>query len=126
MSDSGTNAVGPADIPGVEVEVAYATPEFQRIIRLRVPIGTSAWDAVRQSGIAEEFPEIDLESAVMGIFSRKLDGRRAPTPQDYALKPRDRVEIYRPLRADPKQTRKLRAAKTTRERTGAHTFHPGR
>ena len=62
----------------IEVEVAWATPERQRIVRLEVPRGTTAWEAVKLSGIVDEFPEIDLETAVMGIFSRKLDGRRAP------------------------------------------------
>ena len=99
----------PAD--GIEVEVAWATPERQRIVNLRVAPGTTAWEAVIQSGIAEEFPEINLETAAMGIFSRKLDGKRAPAPRDYVLKPRDRIEIYRPLRITPMEARKLRAAK---------------
>lgn len=97
-------------IGGIKVEVAWATPESQRIIGLRVPRGTTAWEAVKKSGIADEFPEIDLETAAMGIFSRKLDGKRAPTPRDYVLKPRDRIEIYRPLRITPMEARKLRAA----------------
>ena len=99
---------------GIDVEVAWATPETQRIINLRVPYGTTAWEAAQQSGIAEEFPEIELETAVMGIFSRKLDGKRAPAPKDYVLKSRDRIEIYRPLRITPMEARKLRAAKTSR------------
>lgn len=96
----------------IEVEVAWATPERQRIVRLEVPRGTTAWEAVNQSGIVDEFPEIDLETAVMGIFSRKLDGRRAPAPRKYVLKPRDRIEIYRPLQITPMEARKLRAART--------------
>lgn len=96
---------------GIEVEVAWATPDRQRIVSLKVPRGTTAWEAVKQSGITEEFPEINLETAAMGIFSRKLDGKRAPAPRDYVLKPRDRIEIYRPLRITPMEARKLRAAK---------------
>lgn len=96
---------------GIEVEVAWATPEFQRIVSLQVPRGTTALEAVEQSGITDEFPAIDLETAVLGIFSRKLDGNRAPAPGDYVLKPRDRIEIYRPLRITPMEARKLRAAK---------------
>lgn len=95
----------------IEVEVAWATPESQRIVSLQVPRGTTAREAVEQSGITDEFPEIDLETAVMGIFSRKLDGKRAPAPGDYVLKSRDRIEIYRPLRITPTEARKLRAAK---------------
>ena len=96
----------------IEVEVAWATSESQRIVSLTVPRGATAWEAVKQSGIVDEFPEIDLESAVLGIFSRKLDGKRAPAPKDYVLKPRDRIEIYRPLLITPMEARKLRAAKT--------------
>lgn len=96
---------------GIEVEVAWATPELQRIVSLQVPRGTTALEAVEQSGITDEFPEINLETADLGIFSRKLDGKRAPAPGDYVLKPRDRIEIYRPLRITPMEARKLRAAK---------------
>ncbi len=99
---------------GIEVEVAWATPDRQRVVSLRVPRGATAREAVNRSGIAEEFPEIDLETAVVGIFSRKLDGKRAPMPEDYVLKPRDRVEIYRPLRITPMEIRKLRAARAAR------------
>lgn len=95
----------------IEVEVAWATPERQRIVRLEVPRGTTAREAVKRSGIVDEFPEIDLETAVMGVFSRKLDGKRAPAPGEYVLKPRDRIEIYRPLQITPMEARKLRAAR---------------
>ncbi len=93
----------------LEIEVAYGTPTAQRIVAIEVPRGTTAREAVTQSGIAAEFPEIDLESAVLGIFSRKLDGKRTPAPEDYELKPRDRIEIYRPLGMTPKEARRLRA-----------------
>jgi len=93
------------------VEVAYALPEKQRIIQLYVPPGTTALQAVKQSGIVNEFPMIDLETALMGIFSRLLDGSVNPSPADYVLRRRDRVEIYRPLQIDPKQARLARAAK---------------
>jgi len=96
---------------GILVEVAYALPEKQKIIQLHVPPGTTALQAVKQSGITTEFPMIDLETAVMGIFSRLLDGSVNPLPADYVLRSRDRVEIYRPLQIDPKQARLARAAK---------------
>jgi putative ubiquitin-RnfH superfamily antitoxin RatB of RatAB toxin-antitoxin module len=95
----------------ITVEVAYATPQRQGIVELSVPHGTSALDAVLQSGIAREFPEIDPATASMGIFSKPLDGTALPLPQDYQVKARDRVEIYRPLLIDPKEARLARAAK---------------
>ena len=95
----------------IDVEVAYATPEKQKIITVRVPSGTVAMDAVKQSGITEEFPEIDLDTAKMGIFSQVLGTKGLAPPDQYVLQMKDRVEIYRPLIADPKEVRKQRAAK---------------
>jgi uncharacterized protein len=100
----------------IKVEVAYALPERQRIIALYVPQGCTAFAAVLQSGITDEFPDIDPEDADMGIFSRNLDGKSLPLPKQYQLKPGDRVEIYRPLRLDPKQTRLQRAARVKLKR----------
>lgn len=97
----------PADY--IAVEVAYALPERQRIVQLQVRQGTSAMEAVLRSGIVSEFPEIDPATAPMGIFSRSLDGKTLPLPQDYPLQARDRVEIYRPLQLDPKEARLARA-----------------
>lgn len=87
----------------ISVEVAYATLEEQRIISLEVVPGTTLRQAIEQSGILEHFSEIDLGNAKVGIFGKlkKLDE---------ALRAGDRVEIYRPLIADPKQVRKQRAA----------------
>jgi putative ubiquitin-RnfH superfamily antitoxin RatB of RatAB toxin-antitoxin module len=103
----------------ITVEVVYALPERQRLIAIMVPPGTTALEAARRSGIAQEFPAIDLATAQMGIFSKPLDGKALPLPQDYILKARDRVEIYRPLMIDPKAARLARAvklrAKTVRE-----------
>ena len=93
----------------IPVEVAYATPARQLIIPLRVPVGTTALEAVKLSGIVEEFPQIDLENDPMGIFSEILDGKSRPTPAEYELQIRDRVEIYRPLTIDPKAARRARA-----------------
>lgn len=95
----------------ITVEVAYATPEKQRIIALQVETGTSAFEAVVASNIKAEFPEIDIDSQPMGIFSKPLNGKGRPLPQDYVLQPGDRVEIYRPLQIDPKQERLKRADK---------------
>ena len=89
----------------IEVEVVYARPEHQHRIALRVAAGTCVADAIRQSGILGEFPEIDLGQAKLGIFSRRVDARAT-------LHQGDRIEIYRPLAADPKSARRERARKT--------------
>lgn len=99
----------------IPVEVAYATPERQLIIPLRVPIGTTALEAVRLSRITDQFPGIDLTRDPMGIFSNPLNGRDWPLPADYVLQDRDRVEIYRPLQIDPRQARRARVGGKDRE-----------
>ena len=87
----------------IEVEVAYARPDEQVILALQVPSGTRLEDAIRRSGVLERFPEIDLVANKVGVFGKvgKLDQE---------LVAGDRVEIYRPLIADPKEARKQRAA----------------
>lgn len=95
----------------ITVEVAFALPERQLIKALRVAPGCTALAAVKQSGIVQEFPGIDPDTAHMGIFAKNLDGKTLPLPQDYVLKAGDRIEIYRPLQADPKVARAQRAAK---------------
>lgn len=88
----------------MKIEVAYAKPGEQLLLALDVHEGVTAEDVIRRSGILERFPEIDLEQAKIGIFSK-------PCKLDYLLKPGDRLEIYRPLIADPKEARRNRAAK---------------
>jgi len=85
------------------VEIAYALPEKQKIIPLKVVDGTTAEQAIRASHILEQFTDINLEQAKVGIFGKlcKLDT---------VLRDRDRVEIYRSLIADPKAVRRQRAA----------------
>ena len=85
------------------VEVAYALPKQQLILELMVPEGTTAEQAVLHSGIISKFPEIDLAKNKLGIFGKLIKG-------DTVLRDRDRVEIYRPLIADPKEVRRQRAA----------------
>jgi uncharacterized protein len=87
----------------IAVEVAYARPDVQVVMPVQVPPGATVADALSSSKIAERFPEIDLETAKVGIFGKL-------TRMDAVLKPRDRVEIYRPLIADPKEVRRQRAA----------------
>lgn len=93
------------------VEVAYALSEEQVILPVEVEEGTTALQAVEQSGILERFPEIDAEKPKMGIFSKVCKG-------DTVLREMDRVEIYRPLIADPKEVRKKRAAEGKRMSKG--------
>lgn len=85
------------------VEVSYAKPDVQVIIPLYVDQGTTLEQAIQQSGILDNFPEIDLDKNKVGVFS-KLAKRNVE------LREKDRVEIYRPLIADPKEVRKQRAA----------------
>ena len=93
----------------MKVEVAYALPQHQRIIALEVEPGCTALAAAQRSGIDQQFPEIDWQTAVLGVFGRLLDA-----PAQYALSEGERVEIYRPLLIDPKAVRKQRAAKAKR------------
>ena len=100
----------------IKVEVAYALPGKQKIIALDVPQGTSAYSAVEMSNIAKEFPEINLDETPMGIFSQPLGIKGLPPARDYELQAGDRIELYRPLIADPKEVRKQRAAKAKEKR----------
>ena len=87
----------------ITVEVAYALPHEQLIIPVMVQVGTTAENAIYASGILKKFPEIDLTDNKVGIFGKAIK-------LDTALRHLDRVEIYRPLIADPKEVRKQRAA----------------
>ncbi len=100
---------GPEEL--IAVEVAYALPAEQKLIQLDVPPSTTARQAVRLSKIVDSFPEIDVDTATMGIFSQVLGSKDLPGPDEYVMNAHDRVEIYRPLLADPKEVRRLRAAK---------------
>lgn len=86
----------------IQIEVAFATPEKQLIIPVFVKEGTTAIEAVKLSKIEEQFTEIDLKNLVLGIFGKHI------TPETI-LREKDRVEIYRPLIADPKEIRRKRA-----------------
>lgn len=86
----------------LRVEVAFATPERQPVLEVRVAPGTTVEQAIRLSGVLGYFPEIDLAKNAVGIF-----GERARV--DDVVQDGDRVEIYRPLIADPKEARRRRA-----------------
>ncbi|WP_261843508.1 RnfH family protein [Aliamphritea ceti] len=95
----------------ISVEVAYALPHEQKIVSLQVQDDCSAYEAVVQSRIVEMYPQIDIDNDPMGIF-----GKAIRNPKDVILKEGLRVEIYRPLIADPKEARAKRAAKAKAEK----------
>ena len=90
----------------VEIEVVYAAVDRQILLAMKVAAGTSLRAAVRASGIAAQFPELDLAGCPLGIF-----GKVVADAEVRAVQAGDRIEIYRPLLADPKEVRRLRAAK---------------
>ena len=86
------------------VEVAYALPDKQSLISLEVEEGTTIKEAIEASGVLDTYDQIDLTRDKVGIFSKFAT-------LDTVLREKDRIEIYRPLIADPKKVRKERAAK---------------
>jgi len=99
------------NVKQITVEVAYALPDEQRIISVVVDEGVELLTAVKQSGILEEFPSIDIDNSKVGIFGKLKKA-------DTVLREGDRVEIYRKLIADPKRVRKERAAQGKQTRKG--------
>ncbi|WP_434675848.1 RnfH family protein [Pseudomonas sp. D3-10] len=95
----------------IEIEVVYAGVDRQVLRRFAVKEGTSVRAALMASGIAADFPELDLTTSPIGIF-----GRVVADPDRQLVQPADRLEIYRPLLADPKEIRRLRAAKAAQAR----------
>ena len=96
----------PTVVPFVEVEIVYGVTGAE-IIRQEVPANATLKEAIEQSGILEKYPEIDLDSNKVGVFSRKRE-LHAP------VRAGDRIEIYQPLKVDPKEARRLRAKKAGR------------
>ena len=96
----------------IMVEVVYALPDKQRLLRLNLPAGTNMREAVLRSGIQQHFPGLDVQQAPLGIF-----GKAVAKPEERVLEEGERVEIYRPLLADPKEVRKQRAAKVAQAKT---------
>ncbi|MBJ2348711.1 MULTISPECIES: RnfH family protein [Pseudomonas] len=95
----------------IEIEVVYAATDRQVLRSFKVDEGTSVRAALIVSGVAEEFPELDLTTCPVGIF-----GKVVADPDQQVVQPADRLEIYRPLLADPKEIRRLRAAKAAQAR----------
>ena len=104
----------PPTQPGepIQVEVAFAKPDLQVIVPLQVPPATTAAEAIQRSELAARFPELEPLTYKYGIFGKVCK-------PDQALRAGDRIEIYRPLIADPKQVRRERAAKGKKTRKGA-------
>jgi putative ubiquitin-RnfH superfamily antitoxin RatB of RatAB toxin-antitoxin module len=90
----------------IEVEVVYAAVDRQVLLTVAVPEGTAVREALRQSAVDAQFPELDLGNCPVGIF-----GKIVADPEVRPVHSGDRIEIYRPLLADPKEVRRLRAAK---------------
>jgi hypothetical protein len=90
------------------IEVAYALPDRQRVVRLPLREGMTALDAVRAAALEQEFPELAQPGLVLGIYGRRVEATQA-------LQDGDRVEIYRPLKFDPREARR-QAARAARPR----------
>ncbi|MBI3141026.1 MAG: RnfH family protein [Rhodocyclales bacterium] len=86
----------------ISVEVVYALPQRQELVRLKLPAGSTLQQAVEASGLLQKHPEIDFGKNKLGVFGKL-------SKPDALLRDHDRVEIYRPLIADPKEVRKKRA-----------------
>jgi len=96
----------------IHVELAYAKPEEQVLLSLEVEKGTTVDQLVKMSGILEQFPEIEMgKTNKLGIFGKITKGSTE-------LREKDRVEIYRPLIADPKEVRRRRAAEGKQMKKG--------
>lgn len=87
----------------IDVEVVYALPFAQDICRLRIPAGTTVAEAIARAGVAVRHPEVDLRAGRVAVYGRLVS-------PDMVLQDGDRVEILRPLKADPKEVRRRRAS----------------
>lgn len=87
----------------MKVEVIYAVPEKAELVKLDLPEGSTLLQAIEASGLLAKHPEIDVKKNKFGIYAKLAKA-------DAVLREKDRVEIYRPLIADPKEVRKQRAA----------------
>jgi putative ubiquitin-RnfH superfamily antitoxin RatB of RatAB toxin-antitoxin module len=86
----------------INIEVVYALPDEQILLKRSVPSGSTVAEAIQASGVLGKHPEIDLTTNKLGIFGKL-------TKADAVVRDKDRIEIYRPLIADPKEVRRKRA-----------------
>lgn len=96
----------------ISVEVVYPLAQKQEIFTVKLPPGATVRQAIEASGVLQKYPEIDLANNKLGVFAKLVKA-------DALLRNRDRVEIYRPLIADPKEVRKQRAAEGKVMKKGA-------
>ena len=96
----------------ISVEVVYPLPQKQEIFTVRLAAGATVRQAIEASGVLQKYPEIDLAKNKLGVFAKLAK-------PDAVLRDKDRVEIYRPLIADPKEVRKQRAAEGKVMKKGA-------
>lgn len=98
--------------PKIGIEVVYPLPDKQEVVRLQLAEGSTLQQAVEASGLLTKYPDIDLKKNKFGIWNKLAK-------TDATLRDQDRVEIYRPLIADPKEVRKQRAAEGKVMKKGA-------
>lgn len=111
MADSSTASIN--------VQVVYALPDRQDMVSIKLAAGSTLQRAVEVSGLLQKYPEIDTASGVFGIYARICS-------PDTVLRDSDRIEIYRPLIADPKEVRRKRsvAVKSMDKAAGAGVEPP--
>lgn len=96
----------------MKIEVVYALPHKTELVKLDLPEGSTVLQAVEASGLLARYPDIDVKKNKFGVYAKLAKA-------DAVLRERDRVEIYRPLIADPKEVRKQRAAEGKVMKKGA-------
>lgn len=101
----------------ISVQVVYALPGRQELIQLKLPQGSTLQQAIEASGLLQHFPDIDLAKNKVGIYGKL-------SRLDTVLRDRDRVEIYRPLIADPKEIRRKRAEEGKAMKKGGGEAEP--
>ena len=94
--------------PMITVSVVYALPDEQRIFSVHIAQGATARQAIEASGVLDYYPQIDMQQVKIGVFSEVVS-------LEYVVAAGERIEIYRPLIADPKELRKQRAQKAVAE-----------
>ena len=103
----------------MKIEVIYALPERQELVTLDLPEGSTALQAVEASGLLQKYPDIEPGGRnKLGVFAKLVKA-------DAVLRARDRVEIYRPLIADPKEVRRQKAAEGKVMKRGAAGLNTG-
>lgn len=86
----------------INIEVVYALADEQTLLKKTMPMGSTVMEGIQESGLLKKFPSLDLSAHKLGIFGKL-------TKADTLLRDKDRIEIYRPLLADPKEVRRRRA-----------------